>query len=151
MNSINKRYDADYVFFTNRVRYEYARDTYPKTFEKYKRILLSNISTNGSKDELIVNFNLVIKRGWEHFDNAVILAIRLLNKIDASEVYLAGFDGFKTKYNESYADESLPTLNPDNKWDELNDEIKDMYRDLYESVKGRMNIKFLTESIFEVE
>lgn len=151
VNSINKLYDADYVFFTNRVRYEYARDTYPKTFEKYKRILLSNISTNGSEDELIVNFNLVIKRGWEHFDNAVILAIRLLNKIDASEVYLAGFDGFKTKYNESYADESLPTLNPDNKWDELNDEIKDMYRDLYESVKGRMNIKFLTESIFEVE
>ena len=112
--------------------------------------MLSNIHTESAADEFIVNYNLVIKRGWEHFDNAVILALRLLNKLDASDVYLSGFDGFKTRYNESYADESLPTLNPDNKWDELNKEIRDMYRDLYESVKGRMNITFLTESIFEI-
>ena len=151
VNSINKLYDPDFVFFTNSVRYEYARNTYPKTFEKTKRILLSNIHTDSSDDELIVNFNLVIKRGWEHFDNAVILALRLLNKINATDVYLSGFDGFKTKYNESYADESLPTLNPDNKWDELNEEIKDMYKDIYDSVKGKMNITFLTESIFEVK
>ena len=103
------------------------------------------------EDELIVNFNLVIKRGWEHFDNAVILALRLLNKLDASDVYISGFDGFKTKYNESYADESLPTLNPDNKWKELNEEIKEMYKDVYEAVKGSMNITFLTDSIFEIK
>lgn len=151
VNSINKLYDPDFVFFTNSVRYEYAYNTYPKTFEKNKKILLSNISTEGSKDEYIVNFNLVIKRGWEHFDNAVILALRLLNKLNADDVYIAGFDGFKTKYNESYADESLPTLNPDNKWDELNEEIKDMYRDLYNSVKSKMKITFLTESIFEIK
>ena len=150
VNAINKLYDADFIFFTNSVRYEYARDSFPKTFGKTKKLLLSNISTEGSDDEYIVNFNLVIKRGWEHFDNAVILTLRLLNKINAKDVYISGFDGFKTKYNESYADDSLPTLNPDNKWDELNEEIKDMYRDLYDSLKGTMNITFLTESIFEV-
>ncbi len=151
VNSINKLYNPDFVFFTNSVRYEYAHNTYPKTFEKTKRLLLSNIHTESSEDEYIVNYNLVIKRGWEHFDNAVILALRLLNKLDASDVYLSGFDGFKTKYNESYADESLPTLNPDNKWDELNEEIKGMYKDFYKSVKGRMNITFLTESVFEIK
>ena len=151
VNSINKLYDPDFVFFTNTVRYEYAKNTYPKTFMKNKRILLSNIQNEGSDNELIVNFNLVIKRGWEHFDNAVILALRLLNKLDASDVYISGFDGFKTKYNESYADESLPTLNPDNKWDELNEEISDMYKDFYKSVQGKMNITFLTDSIFEVK
>ena len=56
----------------------------------------------------------------------------------------------KTKYNESYADSSLPTLNPDNKWDELNKEIKEMFEELYRSLKDKMNIVFLTESIFEV-
>ena len=151
VNFINKLYDPDFVFFTNSVRYEYAHNTYPKTFEKDKKILLSNIRTVGSEDEFIINFNLVIKRGWEHFDNAVILALRLLNKLNANDVYIAGFDGFKTKYNESYADESLPTLNPDNKWDELNEEIKNMYMDVYNSVKGKMNITFLTDSIFEVK
>ena len=151
VNAINKLYTCDYVFFTNNVRYEYARDSYPRTFASLKKILLSNIKTEGAEDELVVNFNLVIKRGWEHFDNAVILALRLLNKLNAKDVYLAGFDGFKTSYNESYADDSLPTLNPDNKWDELNDEIKGMYKELYESVKGSMNIEFLTESIFEIK
>ena len=151
VNAINKLYTCDYVFFTNNVRYEYARDSYPRTFASLRKILLSNIKTKGADDELIVNFNLVIKRGWEHFDNAVILALRLLNKLNARDVYLAGFDGFKTSYNESYADDSLPTLNPDNKWDELNDEIKGMYKELYDSVKDRMNVVFLTDSIFEVK
>ncbi len=151
VNAINKLYDCDYVFFTNSVRYEYAKDSYPKSFRKFKKILLSNIKTEAEADEAVVNFNLVIKRGWEHFDNAVILALRLLNKIGAKEVYISGFDGFKTRYNESYADDSLPTLNPDNKWDELNEEIKSMYKDLYESVRDKMSITFLTESIFEVK
>ena len=112
---------------------------------------MSNIHTKSNDKEYIVNFNLVIKRGWEHFDNAVILVLRLLNKLNAKDVYIFGFDGFKSRYNESYADESLPTLNPDNNWDELNEEIKDMYKDVYDSVKGKMNITFLTESVFEIK
>jgi 4-hydroxy 2-oxovalerate aldolase len=151
VNALHDIYDCDYVFFTNAVRYEYARDAYPKAFNKTKKILLSNIRTIPDEGEFIVNFNLVIKRGWKHFDNAVILCLRFLNKLKVREVYLAGFDGFKTKYNESYADESLPTLNPDNKWEELNDEIKAMYRDLHDSLEGSMDITFLTESIFEIK
>lgn len=151
VNALNEIYDCDYVFFTNAVRYEYARDAHPEAYNKTKKILLSNISTSPEEGEFIVNFNLVIKRGWKHFDNAVILCLRLLNKLKVKEVYLAGFDGFKTKYNESYADESLPTLNPDNKWDDLNEEIKAMYRDLHDSLADSMDIVFLTESIFETK
>ena len=32
---------------------------------------------------------------------------------------------------------------------ELNEEIKEMYSDFVESTKGKMNIKFVTESYFE--
>lgn len=139
-------YDA--VFFTNSIRYSYAKEAYPEEFSKVKRILLSNIKTR-SNDELIVNFNLAVKRGWEHFDNAVICALWLLYRLEAEDVYLAGFDGFKASYNESYADPSLPTLNPGGKWEELNREIKDMFGDVTESTKNHMSISFLTESVFE--
>ena len=74
-----------------------------------------------------------------------------MNKLNVRNIYIAGFDGFKNKYNESFSDPSLPTLNPDNKWDELNEEIKDIYRDFYQSVEGKMNINFITDSIFEVK
>ena len=148
VNAVSRDYEPDYITFINSVRYQYAKESYGKDFAAHKKILLSNIKTSGAADEIIVNFNSVIKRGWEHFDNAVICCLRLLSKLEVSDVALAGFDGFKTAYNESYADSSLPTLNPDGKWDELNAEIKDMFTDFVLSVKGKMDIEFVTESIF---
>ena len=149
VNALNSKYRYDYVIFSNPARYDYARSYCPEQFNDTKKILFSNIKTKGNEDELIVNYNLVIKRGWEHFDNAVIITLRLLNKLGAKKIIIAGFDGFKTKYNESYADPNLPTLNPDNKWEELNKEIKDMYRDFKKSIKNAMDIQFLTESYFD--
>ncbi len=149
VNAINPRYEYDYVFFVNAARYEYAASTYKVKFEKTKRIVLSNIKTEADENEVVVNFNRAIKRGWPHFDNAVICCLRLMNQLNIKNVAIAGFDGFKTKYNESYADESLPTLNPDNKWDELNEEIKEMYSDFAKSTAEKMSIRFVTESYFE--
>lgn len=149
VNAIHKGYDCDYISFINSVRYQYAKDAYGKEFDSHKKILLSNIKTSGDANELVINFNSVIKRGWEHFDNAVICMLRFLAKLDIQNVALAGFDGFKTAYNESYADSSLPTLNPNGNWDALNEEIKDMFKDFVLSVKSKMSIEFVTESIFE--
>lgn len=149
VNAIFPKYNYDYVLFTNSVRYNYAKEIYSEQFKNVKKILLSNIKTNPDDDtELIINFNLVMKRGWQHFDNAVIVALRLMDKLRQREVAIAGFDGFKHKYNESYADISLPTLNPDNKWDELNDEIQEMFDDFKLTTKTTMNIEFVTDSLF---
>lgn len=149
VNAIIPMYSYDYLFVMNAVRYDYAREAYPQKFYSTKRILLSNIKTEADMNEVIVNFNRVIKRGWEHFDNAVINLLRLLDKLHVSDVVIAGFDGFKHRYNESYADISLPTLNPDNRWDELNNEIDDMFQDFKASAQKNMNIKFITDSIFD--
>lgn len=149
VNAINPSYQYDYLFIINSVRYNYAKEIYPQQFYNTKKILLSNIKSEPDENEMIVNFNRVIKRGWEHFDNAVINMLRLLDKVHVKRVQLVGFDGFKHKYNESYADIALPTLNPNNGWDELNDEIKEMFQDFRESTKATMSISFLTESIFD--
>lgn len=149
VNALNPNYCCDYVIFINPARYDYAKNAHPDMMRSVRKILLSNIETDAKDNEIIVNYNTVIKRGWEHFDNAVIITLRLLNKVGAENVVIAGFDGFKTKYNESYADANLPTLNPDNKWDELNEEIAEMYLDFKKSIQGKMNIEFLTESCFD--
>lgn len=149
VNAINPSYRYHYLFIINKVRYEYAKEVYPKEFRAVKKILLSSIKTQPEENEMIVNFNRVVKRGWVYFDNAVIDMLRLLDKLHVEHVALAGFDGFKHKYNESYADISLPTLNPDNQWDLLNDEIMDMFQDFKASTKTTMEIEFVTESIFD--
>lgn len=151
VNAILPDYASDYryVFFTNSIRYQYAQEAYQSIFQTSPHLLLSNIKQVPGDGEVILNFTDAIKRGWEHFDNAVICVLRMLGHLGVRHVALAGFDGFKSKYNESYADPSLPTLNPDNHWDALNEEIKDMFQDVRLSVANMMDIEFVTDSIFD--
>ena len=114
-----------------------------------KRIVVSSIKTHGEINEDIVNFNLLIKRGWKHFDNAVIMCLRLLNKLHVTDIALAGFDGFSNQYSESYFDVSLPSLNTEGNWEELNKEIKSMFQDFKEVTADSININFITKSIYE--
>lgn len=148
VNAINSKYKYDYVFFVNSARYNYAKEVHNNIFKTVDKIVLSNIKTEAAEKEYIISYNSAIKRGWEHFDNAVICCLRFLDTIDTEQVVLAGFDGFKNQYNESYCDESLPSLNVHGKWDELNVEIKDIFNDVKNSTKDRMSIEFLTESYF---
>lgn len=148
-NAINPAYKADYAFFINLIRYNYAKEIYPKEFAGMKKILLSNVKAEGAPEELVVNFSRVNKLGWKYFDNAVVDCLRLLDRLCVEKVALAGFDGFKNHYNETYADELLPTLNPDNKWDELNAEILDMFRDFKKVADHVTKLTFVTSSIFD--
>lgn len=148
VNAIVPGIDYDYLFFVNPARYEYARNTYPEVFAKTPRIVLSNIKNTADGNEVVVGFNNVIKRGWTHFDNAAICAFRLMDKLNVPEVAIAGFDGFRTRYNESYADEHLPSLNPDNQWDALNEEITEMFVDFKKNAVSCKQIRFVTDSLF---
>lgn len=149
VNALLDEYQYDFLFLSNKTRYNYAKETRKEQFSKTNKLLLSNIKTQADEDEFIINYSRAIKRGWEHFDNAVICCLRIMDKLHIKNVSIAGFDGFKHVYNESYADPNLPTLNPDNKWDELNEEIREIYHDFINTAKYCKNITFLTKSIFE--
>ena len=148
VNAIVGDYTYDYLLFVNSVRYHFAKEAYPEKFTGMKKILLSNIKTDAAEDETVINFNRIIKRGWEHFDNAVITALRMLDQLGVKRISIAGFDGFKQEYNESYADLSLLTLNTSKNWDTLNEEIRDMYHDFVKTRNTDSEIKFITESEF---
>lgn len=149
VNAMVSDYDYDYVFYVNPARYDYARTTMKERFDVSKRIVLSNIKTSADVNEYIIGYDHAIKRGWEHYDNAVICALRMLDWLGIEAVTIAGFDGFKHVYNESYADPTLPTLKTDGKWDELNEEIRDMFQEFKTKAVSCKEIKMLTESYFE--
>ena len=150
VNALLEEYknEYDYLFLTNNARYEYAKETKKGQFDSVDKILLSSIKREGDDREYIVEFERAIKRGWDHFDNAVICCLRLLKQLEVEDIYVAGFDGFKESYNESYADSSLPTINPGKRWEELNDEIKEMFEDVKRDSKD-MIISFLTKSMYQ--
>lgn len=148
VNAILPGYEYEYLFFVNPARYEYARETAGESFGKVRKILLSNIKAEAGDYELVIAYDHAVKQGYPHFDNAVICALRLLDWLGIEQVALAGFDGFKHQYNESYADPYLPTLNPDNKWDELNEEITSMFASFQRDAVSLKIIHFLTPSLF---
>lgn len=151
VNALFQNYPYDYVFFSNKARYYYAKEIYPELFHAFPRIIASNVKTEGEENEILVNYNLFIKRGWEHFDNSGIMCLRLLNKLHAPKIAIAGFDGFSDSYDESYADISLPRINPGKAWGELNAEISDMLADFKRSTKDYMKMEFITSSKFDEE
>ena len=150
VNAILPGYDYDLAFFVNPARYEYAKESETDAFNRTNRILLSNIKTTADDKEMIIAYDHAIKQGWPHFDNAGICALRMLDWLGIRKVSIAGFDGFKTKYNESYADPHLPSLNPDNKWDELNEEIRGIFADYKENAVNCREINFITDSYFNI-
>lgn len=151
VNAIIPGYDYDYLLFANPARYDYAKETNTEKFNQYKRIILSNIKTEANENESVIAFNSVIKRGWKYYDNAVICCLRLMERIGVKDIAIAGFDGFKAQYNESYADPFLPTLNPGTKWNDLNKEIKSIFVDFKQSTTVCENIELITPSLFEAE
>lgn len=148
VNAVSVEYEYDYLFFSNQMRYDYAKDVYPEVLQSKESILLSNIKNCADAGEYIVNFNMLIKRGWPHFDNATILCLRLLSKLHVKDAVLAGFDGFSNSHKDNYVDEELPRINPGMSMDELNAEIREMFWDLKQSVQGQMQITFITKSKF---
>ena len=151
VNAMVSDYFYDYVFYVNPARYDYAQTADRGRFDSARHIMLSNIRAEGTENELIFSFDHAAKRGWEHFDNAVICALRLLDWLGMEQVTLAGFDGFKHVYNESYADPLLPSLKTDDRWDELNEEIREMFQDFRRNAISLRQIELLTESYFAQE
>lgn len=146
INSVLREYTYDYLFFSNQIRYDYIAEVYTDVFQNCWKILASSIKTQPGPLEMIVNYNFLVKRGWQHSDNAGIMFLRLLNRLHIRHVAVAGFDGFGDVYADTYADAALPYINPGKKWQELNEEIRDMYVDFRKTTKNDMDIMFLTES-----
>lgn len=151
VNAILPGYAYDRVLFVNPARYAYAMETNGEAFHRFKRIVTSNVKTEADPEETVIAFSSVIKRGWDHYDNAVICTLRLLERLGVRHVAIAGFDGFKSQYNESYADPFLPTLNPSNRWEELNEEIREIFADFTHTAIACTDVTFVTPSLFDAK
>ncbi|RKJ41993.1 hypothetical protein D7X94_00500 [Acutalibacter sp. 1XD8-33] len=147
VNAILQGYNYDYLFFVSSARYEYAKATYQRSFEKAERIILSSVKNVPEGNERIVGYHHVVKRGWDYYDNAAICALRLADLLGIEKVTIAGFDSFMMKYNESYADPFLPTHSSED-WKAINAEIADMFSDFRKNAVHCREITFLTPSAF---
>ena len=149
INAISSEYNYDYLFFSNQVRYNYAKCQTPEIFENTTKIITSNLTTQILRNSYTINYNTLMKLGWKYFDNSTIMALRLLAKLKVDSVNLAGFDGYTPDKNDAYNDVILQTyLTPEEKT-ELNNDIKNMLNDFVLKNKFNTKLNFITNSQFQ--
>ena len=137
--------EASYAFFTSQKRYK----KYIKKNKNTKVILTSNIKSE-EEECIYIDFNSVVKRGWDNFDNAAIMLLRFLLNINIIDISIAGFDGFSMDINNFT--KSIDLLNsPNMDYEKINKEILTMFWDVRKEFRNKgVQITFLTPSIYEI-
>lgn len=149
INFIPEGIRADYIYMSNVKRYQYWKNS--QQFESMSKIITSNVTTTCTEKEHIVSFAKLIKCGWEHMDNSMILVLRLLDQLAVAKVVLAGFDGYDTDAmkKNNYASEELESSTEYDTAQFINQEIREMLVDYKETRSNQCDVEFITSSRFE--
>ena len=144
INFIFDVYLINYIFFGNPRRYKHLL----KDLSNHKIIISSNVpSLLGN--EIIVNYNSLIDRGYKYCDNSAIILLNLLKIIGNENIYIAGLDGFDINTIDNYYCKDYNLIDNKNEYEQFNIELKDMLRNFSKKLNKKDSIKFLTPSKYE--
>lgn len=108
-------------------------------------VVTSNIKTDHAKDILVVNYSSYLNEDRHIVDNAGLMCINLLNRINVKQLALAGFDGFSKNMEENYYEKSLYLDVEEERLSDMNIAIARRFQQLVR----QLNITFLTDSSYE--
>lgn len=147
INFKSEQYNSDAIFISNLKRFNGMEDIIEPRGNTEKIIVTSNIiDENNTNDYKIVNYADLLVEDKIISDNAGLMLINLLKKLNVKNIYLAGFDGFSlSKENNYFNDEMINNIN--NKDIMIkNDAIK---RQL-QIICNYLNVTFLTPSLYQI-
>ena len=137
-------YNSEIIFISNIRRYENNNILNSNK----SKIITSNVNNKENKNEYIIQFDKLIKKGWKYFDNSGILFLRVLSLLNIKKVNIAGFDGFIENSTYSINQLDLETYKDKEELNLINREIKEMLMDFKENEGKNVEVKFITNSIF---
>lgn len=142
-NFVPDFYQVDYVFCCNAMRLEMIRINK----QIPKMIVTSNLLEMCSQEDDFYAVNYMDLHFGEAgpADNSVIMLLRLLKKLEAADVALAGFDGYRTDSRTNYAADYMASQHT--KGDEENKKI----RERMVQMEKQMSIRYLTKSLYKEE
>lgn len=132
-------FDTDYVL-TTRV------DAFQKARKDGKRLIAtSGVCDSDEEDALIIDYQkwITVENGVQ--DSSGIVALKLMTACGASEILLAGFDGFSVDINLNYHDKTMRRPVSEEQARQRNEYFRSYVRRLRASVP----VTFLTSSLYE--
>ncbi len=131
-------YETDYVFFSNKKRFQYLGES------KAKVIATSNLNLEDMSC-FVVNYGSLLNHSKITYDNAGLMAIKLLLHLGVSEINLAGFDGFSQ--NNNHYDHRKKSRLEQVDIDIRNKEMQEMLK--FYSTQAK--ISFVTQTSYKME
>ena len=136
---------ADIVFICNQKRYNQYIECDENKNEKI--IITSNINNVKTSVYACINYHTICNDTVIVEDNAMLMILKLLTKLEIRDVYIAGMDGYSSNYEENYFDSNMQ-MNAEKGYERLiNEGIK---RELGK-IKSVINCYWITQSIFSDE
>lgn len=137
VNFYDKLLKPDYVFMSNLKRLQTLNDR-----ESAQLIATSNIADEVSADYLI-NFSSYTGSDQEIYDNAGLMAIRLLIELGIKSIRVAGMDGYRDKYGENFYDTNYEPSHLS-----IAENRNKMISDSISKLKTLIDIQFITPTLY---
>lgn len=131
-----QKIDVDYIFISNLKRYDQL-----EIKESEKLVVTSNV-TGASNAALKVNYIDLLIENLAVSDNAGLMLIKLLSKLEVASIKLAGYDGYSYDAYENYAEKDLALIKKKTIVDALNEGMKKTLRDFTKHT----DIQFVTST-----
>ena len=135
------------MFISNMRRFKSIADLKTKVSNKMTVVATSNITTNNADNLINVDYTSYTNEEDVIYDNAGLMCINLLNKIEIKEILLAGFDGFSKNIRDNYLKSNMYVDVQEEQLQAMNIAISNKLRQLSKQV----NIKFLQSSLYNLE
>lgn len=136
----------DYCFFSNKKRYQRFVENNDMD-RRMKLILSSNIRDDRrGNNSYIVNYSDLLNSQPLVNDNATLMLLALIIKLDVKEVAIAGFDGFQFDSDSNYADDGLETSLEKDVIIEVNRQISNVVNIYSQTIR----LNFITKSLYQL-
>ena len=136
-----KAYNTDYVLATKQGSFAGALEHQKKIIVTSNVLQQKDVDTEMVK---VINYKKWIQVENGVNDSALVIMFNLLKALGIREVSLAGFDGFSVNINENYLDKNLRRPVTEEQAKERNT----FFREFIGSMKGSMEVHFMTESLY---
>lgn len=144
LNFVPNDYRCDYVFSCHMRRYKNIQEHNVDLNMDMKKIVTSNLR-EASNYDYMVNFASYSSESPEIMENSGIMCVNLLIHLGIKKVCLAGLDGYDTSNRGNYVNSGLEyDFSP-----EILELRNHLIREEFKKKQGKIQIEFLTKSIYE--
>lgn len=136
------RPENSYTFYGNPRRYKKDKENLGN-----KNIIVSSNVTEVLPGTIVVNYNGLVKRGVQYFDNSVVILLNLLKKTGFGRITFAGFDGFE-EGKRNYINSSYESNRYEKNYNQINNDLTILLKEFANTLKDKHAVRFLTNSRF---